>query len=181
MSRSFLRSIGCLLLFSAFSTSTSQAQTYCPVTYYNNSGSFGLAITDDLYNDFVDGNYLIWLISSERSDCIVYVDEPVYIAKTTNLQSTIACAPAVKGLTITFSEALCGGTLTNNELHTGALSVLIRDANLDNILELDYYDNEPSYCQYTPFSLAARAALNKPATRGKLTPLTVALALFATL
>lgn len=181
MRKSLLSSIVCLLLFSTFSASTIQAQSYCPVTYYNNSGSFGLAITDDLYNDFVDGNYLIWLISSERSDCIFYVDEPVYIAKTTNLQSTIACAPAVKGLTITFSAALCGGSLANNELHTGALSVLIRDANLDNILELDYYDNEPSYCQYTPFSLAARAALNKPATRGKLTPLTAAMALFTTL
>lgn len=181
MRRPLLCSITCLLLFSVFSSSTTQAQSYCPVTYYNNSGSFGLVITDDLYNDFVDGNYLIWLISSERSDCIFYVDEPVYIAKTTNLQSTIACAPAVKGLTITFSAALCGGTLTNNELHTGALSVLIRDANLDNILELDYYDNEPSYCQYTPFSLAARAAARQSASRRKLTPLMAAMALFATL
>jgi hypothetical protein len=181
MRKFFLRSITCLLLLSVFSTSTTQAQSYCPVTYYNNSGSFGLAITDDLYNDFVDGNYLIWLISSERSDCIFYVDEPVYIAKTTNLQSTIACAPAVNGLTITFSAALCGGTLGNNELHTGFLSVLIRDSNLDNILELDYYDNEPGYCQYTPFSLAARKAVKQSATRGKLTPLMAAMALFSTL
>lgn len=151
------RSIACLLLLISLSPSAIQAQSYCPVQYYNNSGTIGLTITQDLYDDFEDGNYLLWFISSERYDCINFVEEPVYIAKTTSLQSTISCAPSVKGLTFTFSSPLCGGQLADNELHTGAISIYITTTNQEDVLLLDYYDNEPGSCDYYPFNLTSPA------------------------
>lgn len=157
MRRSLLSSITVMLLLITLHPSTIQAQSYCPVQYYNNSGTIGLTINQNLYDDFVDGNYLLWFISSKRSECIFFAEEPVYIAKTTDLNATISCAPAVKGLTFTFSSPLCGGQLTDNELHTGAISIVIQTTNSEDVLVLDYYDNEPGTCEYYPFNLAKQA------------------------
>ncbi|NII28625.1 hypothetical protein HB364_26310 [Pseudoflavitalea sp. X16] len=152
MKKTFIRSmIAMLLLLLLIKPSATQAQPFCPMHIYNNSSSIGLGVTSSVYNDFVNGDYLLTIIASGRADCIFFVDQPVNVSKTSALNTIIPSASAGPGLAFTFGSPLCNGSLIDNELQTGALSMIIKKQSGEEFLKLNFFDNELNDCEYIAF------------------------------
>ncbi len=158
-------SIPAMLLLILFVPSASQAQEYCPIKIYNNDQTIGLSVTDPIYNDFVNGNYFLTVISADYYDCLNYTDLFIPVAKTANLSGVIAGADAIKGITFTLPNTMsCMGSTPLNTLQVGAISIVLRKANGTEFLKVNFTDGVADECPYIAF----------PVTFGSftLTPLT---------
>jgi hypothetical protein len=143
-----------LLVFflSILNPSNLRAQAYCPIKIFNNSQTIGLSVTDAIYNDFVNGNYFLTIISDNYLGCVEYYDLLVPVTKTANLTSVITPAEAMKGITFTInSMTSCIPNLPDNALQTGSVSIILRKANGDEFFRLNFLDGSAEECPYIAF------------------------------